>query len=62
MLAPVQPLIDRLYTEIVARMKQDDSTVPVRYRGYWYVDPLRDRAGISDRGAPATARCAARRR
>lgn len=36
MLAPVQPLIDRLYTEIVARLKQDDSTVPVRYHGYWY--------------------------
>ncbi|WP_129781151.1 S9 family peptidase [Peristeroidobacter soli] len=35
-LAPIQPLIDRLYTEIVARLKQDDSTVPVRYRGYWY--------------------------
>jgi len=35
-LAPVQPLIDRLYTEIVARLKQDDSTVPVRYHGYWY--------------------------
>lgn len=36
MLAPVKPLIDRLYEEIVARIKQDDSTVPVRYRGYWY--------------------------
>ncbi len=35
-LAPVQPLIDRLYVEIVARLKQDDSTVPVRHRGYWY--------------------------
>jgi oligopeptidase B len=35
-LAPVQPLIDRLYGEIVARIKEDDATVPVRYRGYWY--------------------------
>jgi oligopeptidase B len=35
-LAPVKPLIDHLYEEIVARIKQDDSTVPVRYRGYWY--------------------------
>lgn len=35
-LAPVKPLIDQLYTEIVARLKQDDATVPVRYRGYWY--------------------------
>ncbi|HEY6641681.1 S9 family peptidase [Povalibacter sp.] len=36
MLAPVQPLIDGLYTEIVGRLKQDDSSVPVRYRGHWY--------------------------
>ncbi|HEY5809027.1 MAG TPA: S9 family peptidase [Povalibacter sp.] len=36
MLAPVQPLIDNLYTEIVGRLKQDDASVPVRYRGYWY--------------------------
>lgn len=36
MLAPVQPLIDQVYKEIVARLKQDDATVPVRYRGYWY--------------------------
>lgn len=35
-LAPVQPLIDGLYAEILARLKQDDSSVPVRYRGYWY--------------------------
>ncbi len=36
MLAPVQPLIEQLYGEIVARIKEDDSSVPVRYRGYWY--------------------------
>lgn len=35
-LAPAQPLIDQIYTEIVARLKQDDATVPVRYRSYWY--------------------------
>ena len=35
-LAPVQPLIDSLYTEIVGRLKQDDSSVPVRDHGYWY--------------------------
>lgn len=35
-LAPAQPLIDNLYTEIVGRLKQDDASVPVRYRGYWY--------------------------
>jgi len=36
MLSPTQPLIDRLYAEIVGRIKEDDSSVPVRYRGHWY--------------------------
>ncbi len=36
LLAPVQPLIETLYAEIVGRLKQDDSSVPARYRGYWY--------------------------
>jgi oligopeptidase B len=35
-LAPAQPLIEQLYEEIVARLKQDDASVPVRHRGYWY--------------------------
>jgi len=35
-LAPVQPLVDELFAEMMARLKQDDSSVPVRYRGYWY--------------------------
>lgn len=35
-LAPVQPLIDQVYAEIISRLKQDDASVPVRYRGYWY--------------------------
>jgi oligopeptidase B len=35
-LAPAQPLIDELYREIISRIKEDDSSVPVRYRGYWY--------------------------
>jgi oligopeptidase B len=35
-LAPAQPLIEQLYGEIVARLKQDDASVPVRHRGYWY--------------------------
>jgi oligopeptidase B len=35
-LAPVRPLIDQVYAEILGRLKQDDSSVPVRYRGYWY--------------------------
>ena len=36
MLAPVQAGIDGLYNEMVGRLKQDDASVPVRYRGYWY--------------------------
>jgi oligopeptidase B len=35
-LAPVKPLEDQIYAEIVARLKQDDSTVPYRKNGYWY--------------------------
>jgi oligopeptidase B len=36
MSAHVQGLEDRVYGEIVARIKQDDSTVPYRKRGHWY--------------------------
>lgn len=36
MLATSKPLADKLYGEIVARIKQDDSSVPSRTRGYWY--------------------------
>ena len=35
-LAKTKPLADTLYGEIVGRIKQDDSSVPVRERGYWY--------------------------
>jgi oligopeptidase B len=35
-LAPVKPLEDQIYAEIVARLKQDDSTVPYRKNGQWY--------------------------
>jgi oligopeptidase B len=35
-LAPVRPLEDKVYGEIVARIKQDDASVPYRERGYWY--------------------------
>jgi oligopeptidase B len=31
-----QPLEDKIYGEIVARLKQDDATVPYRKNGYWY--------------------------
>ncbi|MGH8082580.1 MAG: S9 family peptidase, partial [Lysobacter sp.] len=33
---PLKPLQDTLYDEIVGRIKQDDSSVPYRERGYWY--------------------------
>ncbi len=36
MTAHTHVLEDRIYEEIVARIKQDDSTVPYRKRGYWY--------------------------
>src|SRR5205085_5239566 len=35
-LKPLKPLQDKLYQEIVGRIKQDDTTVPYRYRGYYY--------------------------
>ena len=35
-LAPTKPLQEQLFNEIVGRIKQDDSTVPVRERGYYY--------------------------
>ncbi len=35
-MAPLKPLENHLYDEIVARIKQDDSSVPYRERGWWY--------------------------
>ena len=35
-MAPLKALQDRLYDEIVGRIKQDDSSVPYRERGWWY--------------------------
>ena len=35
-MAPLKPLTDRLYKEIVGRLKQDDSSVPYRQDGYYY--------------------------
>ncbi len=35
-MAPLKALEDALYEEIIARLKQDDSTVPYRKNGYWY--------------------------
>jgi oligopeptidase B len=36
LMAPLKPLQDTLYDEIVGRIQQDDSSVPYRERGYWY--------------------------
>ncbi|MCZ8115193.1 S9 family peptidase [Silanimonas sp.] len=36
MLAPLAPLKQRLYDEIVGRIQQDDSSVPYFEDGYWY--------------------------
>lgn len=35
-MARLKPVQDKLYEEIVGRIKQDDSSVPYRERGYWY--------------------------
>ncbi len=35
-MAPLQPLMDKVNAEIVGRIKQDDSSVPYRDRGYFY--------------------------
>jgi oligopeptidase B len=37
-LAPVRRLEDRLFDELVGRIKKDDSSVPSRHRGYWYYE------------------------
>jgi oligopeptidase B len=36
LLEPLKPLQDTLYEEIVGRIKQDDSSVPFRDKGWWY--------------------------
>jgi oligopeptidase B len=35
-MAPLKPVEEALYNEVVARIKQDDSSVPYRERGWWY--------------------------
>ena len=35
-MAAAKPLEDRLYAEIIGRVKQDDSSVPYHKEGYWY--------------------------
>ncbi|MDP6674501.1 MAG: S9 family peptidase, partial [Gammaproteobacteria bacterium] len=36
MFAPLQPLQNRLYEEIISRIQKDDSSVPYRFHGYYY--------------------------
>ena len=36
-MAPLQPLQDQIYKEIIGRIKQTDQSVPVRDNGYWYI-------------------------
>src|SRR3546814_6696769 len=42
-LAPTKPLQAKLYEEIVGRIKQDDSSVPYRLRGYHYYSRFEER-------------------
>jgi oligopeptidase B len=35
-MAHVRPLQEKIYQEIVGRLRQDDSSVPYRMNGYWY--------------------------
>lgn len=35
-MAPLAPLTEHLFEEIIGRIKQDDASVPYRDRGYWY--------------------------
>ena len=37
MLAHVEPFENRIYDEIIARIRQDDVSVPYRKRGFWYL-------------------------
>jgi oligopeptidase B len=57
-LAPLKPVEERLYSEIVGRIKQDDSSVPVRDRGYYYYsrfDVGQDYPVVARRKGSATA-------
>lgn len=40
-MAPLKPLQETLYNEIVGRIKQDDDSVPYRERGWWYFSRFR---------------------
>ncbi|HEA30764.1 MAG TPA: S9 family peptidase [Leeuwenhoekiella sp.] len=36
MTAHIKPLQEKLFTEMKARIKEDDASVPYKYNGYWY--------------------------
>ncbi|HBK55917.1 MAG TPA: oligopeptidase B [Xanthomonadales bacterium] len=36
MMAPLETLKSSLYDELIGRIKQDDSSVPYKYKDYWY--------------------------
>ena len=36
MMKHTEPLQDQLFKEITSRIKQDDMSVPVKHKGYWY--------------------------
>jgi oligopeptidase B len=57
-LAPTKPLQEKLYGEFVGRIKQDDSTVPYRKRGYFYYsrfEPGQDYPVVARRKGAMTA-------
>jgi oligopeptidase B len=57
-LAPLQPLEEKIYAEITGRLKQDDASVPYRERGYWYYtrfEPGQDYAIIARRAGTMEA-------
>lgn len=41
-MAPLAPLKEHLFEELVGRIKQDDATVPYRSKGYWYYTRYED--------------------
>jgi oligopeptidase B len=59
MLAPLKPLQEKLYSEFVSRIKQDDASVPFRERGYLYYTRFekgQDYAVVARRKGAMTAR------
>ena len=36
MMKHTEPLQNQLFNEITSRIKQDDMSVPVKHKGYWY--------------------------